>query len=254
MGQVIPNKWKKHLVLVEFGLKKKEDLEKEINRYSSFHIQDLIEDIKREMEKNSNNAVYIISFIPISKCFKLPNFYISSLEDLEKLKTTLDEHFYDKFSEVWYCKKPFSKGQATVTGRILIDNKVGRNSIKYSHNIEQVWACNHREIERFNKNSNVTYMQASREGWGRHYKIEKINIKGEKNKTEILDSFVQSVKEIERSKEKIEEFEKHLKMIGIEELCLEYMFSHKGFSFIDWDTSDDIKVIDSIFPTKEKII
>ena len=31
MAQQIPNKWKKHLVLVEFGLKKQEDLEKEEN-------------------------------------------------------------------------------------------------------------------------------------------------------------------------------------------------------------------------------
>lgn len=30
------------------------------------------------------------------------------------------------------------------------------------------------------------------------------------------------------------------------------MLSQKGFSFIDWDTNDDKKVIDSVFPTKEK--
>ena len=68
----------------------------------------------------------------------------------------------------------------------------------------------------------------------------------------MVNGFIQTVKEVESDKEKIEEFENYLEKLGIEELCLEYMLSQKGFSFIDWDTSNDKKVIDSVFPTKEK--
>ena len=252
MGQVIPNKWKKHLVLVEFGLKKQEDLENEIHRYSAFHVNRLIEDIKKELKNNPDSGMYIISSIPSCDCFKLPNFCISSLEDLEAFKKSLDEHFYDKFSEVWYCKKPFEKGNDVITGRISLDNRKGLNTIQYSHCVEQVWNCSHREIEKLNKDSNTIFLRAFREGWGRHYHINQLKVPSKEDKDKVIKGFIQTVKGIESNKEKIEEFENYLKDIGIDELCLEYMLSQKGFSFIDWDTSDDKKVIDSVFPIKEK--
>lgn len=254
MGQVIPNKWKKHLVLVKFGLKKQEDLENEIHRYPSFHVNTLIEDIKQELEHNPDSGMYIISSIPSHDCFKLPNSCVSSLEDLEEFKTNLDEHFYDKFSEVWYCKKPFENRHDVITGRISLDNRSWVNSIKYSHSIEQVWNCSHREIEKFNKDSNVIYLRASREGWARRYHIDELRLPSKEDKDKVIKGFIQIVRGIESNKEKIEEFEKYLKGIDIHELCLEYMLSQKGFSFIDWDTSNDKKVIDSVFPTKEKVI
>lgn len=216
------------------------------------HVNTLIEDIKKELRNKPDSGMYIISSIPSHDCFKLPNFCISSLENLETFKTSLDEHFFDKFSEVWYCKKPFENGHDVITGRISFDNRTGLNSIKYSHNVEQVWNCSHREIERLNKDSNTIYLCASREGWARHYHIDEIRVASKKDKDKVIKGFIQVVRGIESNKEKIEEFERYLKEIGIDELCLEYMLSQKGFSIIDWDTSDDKKVINSVFPPKEK--
>lgn len=252
LGQVIPNKWKKHLILVKFGLKKQEDLEKEIHRYRAWHVNTLIGDIERELKSNPNSGMYIISAIPSHDCYKLPNFCINSMEDLEKFKESLDNHFFDKFSEVWYCKKPLKKGHDIITGRISFDNRTGLNSIKYSHNVEQVWNCSHRKIEKFNKDADVIYLRASREGWTRHYHIDDIKVSSMEDKDKVINGFMQTVRKIESNKEKIEEFEKYLKDIEIDELCLEYMLSQKGFSFIDWDTSNDKKVIDSVFPRKEE--
>ena len=252
MIEQIPNKWKKHLTLVEFGLKKQEDLENEIHRYKAFHVSRLIEDIEKELNTNPDSGMYIVSSIPSHDYYKLPNFCISSLEDLETFKTRLDEHFLDRFSEVWYCKKPFENGYDVITGRISFDNRDWINSIKYSYSVEQVWNCSHREIEKFNKNSNVIYLRAFREGWARHYHIDELRVPSIKDKDKVIEGFRQTVISIEENKEKIEIFEKYLKGIGINELCLEYMLSQKGFSFIDWDTSNDKKVIDSVFHAKEK--
>ena len=254
LGQVIPNKWKKHLVLVKFGLKKKEDLENEIHRYPAFHINTLISDIERKLKSNPNSGIYIISSIPSHDCFKLPNVCIASLEDLEVFKTNLDNHFFDKFTEVWYCKKPFQNGHDVITGRIALDNRKGLNTIQYSHTVEQVWNCSHREIEKFNKNSNAIYLRASRESWGRRYHIDALNLPSKEDKARVINGFTQIVRGIESHREKIEGFENYLKELEIDELCLEYMFSQKGFCFIDWDTSNDKKVIDSVFPAKEKSI
>ncbi len=250
----MPNKWKKHLVLVKFGLKKQEDLEKEIHRYPAFYVNTLIRDIKKELQSNPNSGIYIVSSIPSHDYYKLPNFCVSSMEDLEQFKASLGDHFLDKFSEVWYCKKPFENGHDVITGRISFDNRYGLNSIQYSHNIEQVWNCSHREIEKFNKDSEVIYLRAFREGWTRRYHIDDVRVPSIEDKDKVIEGFKQTAKNIEANKEKIEEFEEYLKSIGIRELCLEYMLSQKGFSFIDWDTSNDKKVIDSVFPAEEKII
>lgn len=132
MGQVIPNKWKKHLVLVEFGLKSYEDLNNEIHRYDTFRVNNLIEDIHSNLTKYPNTGMYIISSIPSNDCFKLPNSCVLSVEDLNRFKANLSRDFFDKFSEVWYCKKSFEPGADNIVGRISFDNRIGLNSIKYS--------------------------------------------------------------------------------------------------------------------------
>lgn len=251
LGRVIPNKWKKHLVLVEFGLKNYEDLTNEIHRYDAFRINNLIEDIAYDLIKHPNSGMYIISFVPTNSCFKLPNFCISSIEDLNNFKLSLQKDFLDKFSEVWYCKKLFEIGQDNIVGRISFDNKVGLNSIKCSQCIEQVWNCSHREIEKFNSNSSSIYLRASREGWGRSYSIDDLKVPSSDFKDKVINGFRKTIYFIESGKEKIDIFNDYLNSIGIEELCLEYMLSSKGFSFIDWDTSNDKKVIDNVFPKQE---
>lgn len=252
MGQVTPNKWKKHLVLVEFGLKSYEDLTNEIHRYDAFRVNNLIEDIHSNLTKHPNTGMYIISSIPTNDCFKLPNFCVSTIQDLNGFKAHLSEDFFDKFSEVWYCKKSFEPGLDNIVGRISFDNRVGLNSIKYSQCIEQVWNSSHRKIESFNVKSNGIYLRASREGWGRHYSIDDLRVPSTDYKDKVINGFRNTVIPIEANKEKIDAFTNYLKSIGIEELCLEYMLSSKGFSFIDWDTSNDKLVIDNVFPKQEE--
>lgn len=92
------------------------------------------------------------------------------------------------------------------------------------------------------------YLRASREGWRRNYHIESLRGLSKDKKDIAVKQFIEIVKLIESNKEKIEDFMTYLKTLNINELCLEYMFSDNNFRFIDWDTSDDKKVIDSVFP------
>lgn len=108
MNKSIPNKWKKHLTLVGFGLRTRENLENEIHRYPVSSVNKLIKDIQYELINKPNSGMYIISSVPISDYYKLPNVCINSLEELENFKLSLDNYFFYNFSEVWFCKKPFS--------------------------------------------------------------------------------------------------------------------------------------------------
>lgn len=246
----MPNKWKKHLALVEFGLKTKEDLENEVHRYQTNHLDQLINDISLDMAKKEESGFYIISSIPTYDCFKLPNFCAYAKEDLIRFKASLSDDFYRNFGEIWYCKKPYSKEAKSLVGRISFRNEDFLTSMKQAQSIEQVWNCSHREIEKFHQNSETQYLRASREGWGRRYTIDCLKVSSPEDKKMAVEQFLESAKGIEANKQKIEDFLAYLKTLGIHELCLEYMYSSKGFSFIDWDTCDDKKVIDTLFPEK----
>ena len=136
----------------------------------------------------------------------------------------------------------------SIVGRISINNSDLLSSIDYSQTIEQVWNCSHREIDKFNKFSKVIYLRASRKGWGRHYSIDRLKGFSKDNKDIAIKQFVKVVKYIEANRERIEYFIDFLKNLDIDEVCLEYMLSNDRFGFIDWDTKDDKKVINAIFP------
>ncbi len=151
------------------------------------------------------------------------------------------------FRKLGFVKNLFLIGFDSIVGRISLNNSDILPSINYSQAIEQVWNCSHREIEKYNASSNVMYLRASREGWGRHYSIEKLSGFSADEKRIAIHQFVEIVKSIEVNREKIECFSDYLKELHIDELCLEYMLSDGQFRFIDWDTKDDKKVIDSVF-------
>lgn len=92
------------------------------------------------------------------------------------------------------------------------------------------------------------YLRASREGWKRHYSIDSLRGFSTENRNIAIKQFFEIVKYIETNREKIESFIDYLKELDIDELCLEYMLSDNRFRFIDWDTKDDKKVIDAVFP------
>lgn len=247
-----PNKWKKHLTLVEFGFKTQSELEHEVHRYSRSEIDALIEDISSNITSSKDN-LYTISFIPISSYFKLPNASIHTQEDLENFKTNIAPNLLENCSEVWYFKKPYRENLTSSIGRFCINNDHTIPSIKYAQVIEQVWNCSHREIEHFHKNSKALYLRASREGWGRHYTIDQIRAPSKEQQKQLVKQFYESVVFLERQQEKIEYFSNYLSNLGIHELSLEYMYSEKGFQVIDWDTENDLEVLDNLFPEEKGV-
>lgn len=247
----IPNKWKKHLVLADFGFKTHADLKQEIHRYPSHQIANLLKDIASEMGQDSGN-LYTISFIPTLDCYKLPNATCQTLAELETLKQNLDSNLLRRSSEVWYCKKPYRDNPTSSIGRFSIQNQKGFvPSIKRVHEIEQVWNCSHREIEHFTSRSEVRYIRASREGWHRAYTIDSIRSSSKEEQKQMVEQFFQSVAYLEEHQDKIQDFLRYLSSLEINQLALEYMYSEKGFSIIDWDTENDLAVIHDLFPSEK---
>ncbi len=240
-----PNKWKKHLILVEFNLKTQTDLEKEIKRYPKQQIFQLMEDLKQRFHEDSEANAYLLSLIPRIDCFKLPNYIIKTEEDITDFLEFMRKR-EGLFSEVWCCEKPKREGLDNVIGRVsLSTGKTFRTEAE--HIIEQVWSINHRDIEHYCMNSKMNYLRASREGWNRRYQLDHISMVDKKDKNKMLNDFITVVKNIENNRDKIEDFLEFLREIDISEIVLEYMLVGEQFKFIDWDTSNDKKVIQAVF-------
>lgn len=252
-----PFKWKKHLVLPFFGLRSIEDVESEIHRYKKQDLDCLVDDIKKDMIKAEDKNSYLISFVPLQQEYKLPNITVCSIEQLEEFKKDISVNKNNKFTEIWFFKKMTNKNSSNLVGRIsfnLRDVNGQVESLKCAQILEQVWHINHREIERYNKESRTIFITASRMGWNRKYKIDDILIpKGvEVKKEDILKALSKAIIQIEANRENIEIFCEYVKKLGINEVSLEYMISNEKFSFIDWDSPNDKKIVNSIIKNRFK--
>ena len=208
-----------------------EELQNEIHRYKISDISNLVKDIR----KNQINA--------------LPNVNIRTIEELEEFYNKYNQN--TQFSEVWFFKKNNSQNQQFSIGRISFDNSQTLKSME-TQTVEQIWNSNHRDINNYNGKYEKAYLRASRKDWAMRYKIDKINVPKDKslNKNQIFTDFVEAVKEIERKRENIEQLSKSLEKMDIHEFTLEYLLQQGKVLFIDWDSHNDLKVINNLFRDK----
>lgn len=234
----VPKKYEKHKLLVLFGLKTQEELDEDLARYDVRDIQKLKSDILVDMKNNAIPSTYIVSIIPQNEFFKLPNKIIKSPEDLENLDESIEGN--SNVVELWR----FKKENEGVIGRFLIT----QSDLQI---VEQVLSTNHRDIEFYNDEKEIPMIRASREHWKTAYDFDKINGISEEDKEKKKAEFISAIIEIERNREKIELLREMCLKIGVAELALEYKVDSKGFKFIDWDTSNDKKVLANIFRDKD---
>ena len=168
------------------------------------------------------------------------------MQELDEAREKIKEKDVDEF---WYCKKVQGKDKNFSVGRISFDLRTQfscTEGLYTSQTIEQVWNASHRKLEGIHTDS--TYLRASRINWGRRYSIEEINIPDTEtmSKQQLVEQFIQIVKEIERQHEHIIDLSEYLIKLGINQFSLEYLLEKDKFQFIDWDSQDDLKIINGI--------
>ena len=238
-------KWQKHLKLVEYDLRKYEDLISEIHRYKISAFLSLYNDIMIELINDLSkqlNAFYIIKLVKNEQYFKLPNYRIFCISDLEKFLGFINSR-QSMYDELWYCRTQYDETSKmiSVAGRISFDKEVGGNL----QTIEQIWNRSPRMIEEYNLYADFIYVRASRLTWGHRYHFNKLHIP-DTYKIEDKDIAVQfsnSIIEIERLRDKLEIFEEYLSSFNYKAFTLEYKILNGSVSFIDWDTPNDMLVL-----------
>ena len=242
----VPIKWKKNLLLVEYGFIEYENLLSEIHRYSFLRIADLCIDIKNELIndiKINEKAFYIVKLVNNNQYYKLPNYRIYKLDDIESFKSFIIKSVYH-IDELWYCRTLYfgiDSESYSVSGRLLFAHEEG----KQAQIIEQTWNNSPRIIDEYNNSIDVIFTRATRPSWGCRYILNHLNIPNNSNngKDNILMQFQITIKEIERIREKIEVFENYLNNFEYNNFNIEYKNINGKLSIIDWDTPNDSLVL-----------
>ena len=211
------------------------------------NIDKLIAEITDKITNTGEDSnLYTISLVKNNQLHKLPNINVTTLEQL----LTFYKRYKNNtsgFDEIWYCKKQINNSSSpSCVGRISFHTSDIIQDVSSEQILEQVWNTTHRDIENFNENYSKSYVRAHRNGFGRRYIIDKMNIKSDVEKEQIVSQYITVVKEIEQKRDAIENFIDFLQQLDINEFSLEYLLEGGRFSIIDWDSQDDLKVISSV--------
>ena len=194
--------------------------------------------LDEQEEKRKFN--YIVKCIPYDLHFKLPNYRVSNISDLVIFDKTVKKKIMGKYLEFWHCKTQISDSVESVAGRIYFQ----ANELGYGQVIEQVWNSSPRVIDEFNSRSDFPYILAFRDSWLRRWNIVTIcNPFPQKDIAQMREQFYRSAVRIERMRNEIELFGEFLASLDLPIFCLEYKRVNDDFEIIDWDSSDDMKVL-----------
>ncbi len=244
-----PIKWRKYLLLVQFGLTSKAILNKQIKRYKQIHASKMIADLSASIQLDTPQLKYlhVIKIVQKNAVGQLKNFRLTDLNQWCELLAFLQ--LAQPSDEIWHCKTDISYETLSVAGRIIFDNRTNSTQI-----LEQVWRTSPRLIESYSKGKISTfaypYIHAIRPTWGWHFRIDNIHIPPDYPSTQnqLLEEGRKSIRLIERSRELIETFvcaatyeDVSTKVIGIE-----YKIINEKLTIIDWDTADDLSVIERL--------
>ena len=234
-------KWLKYELLIKYGLSTEAEISAQIKRYKKTEIDKLYNDIGSHIDqRHRTESVFVIKLVSKELRFKLKNYRIYNRKNLDDFIE--DVKSYNKFEEIWYCETKLDFDDGGVYGRLYINNG-GKTEV--SHCVEMVWADTARKLESILYNQEITYLRAKRLGWGWRYKIAEINCT--KNKiNKILYDFYGSVRQLENKKDEIVCFAEDLFEVGICTFDIEYKVVNGQVSIIDWDTPNDILVLERL--------
>ena len=241
----VPEKWRKYSLLALFGLTTEDELLSTITRYP-WKERALVGPRLSEMLASSqpNSLLIVVKLVPLYLGRQLPNYRVNQPEDL----AGLDEFILNTpghFSEVWHCTTAVDASVFSASGRIAFRPGGMPNQV-----VEQVWRCSPRMIELFGQaDFPWPYARASRSSWGWRWRAEQLFVpRGDPlSLRDVQDGLSRAMKAIQDKHEILEAFVEAIEACGISSHSIEYKVVGEHLSVIDWDTSDDRKVLRAFY-------
>ena len=242
-----PLKWRKYLLLTEFGLLSEEDLKGEVVRYPRDGEVKLHQALSEALVITPpGNALFVVKLVPRDEPGRLPNLRITKRGDLKLLPGFLTSWSSYPYTEIWCCRTSMVPSGLSVAGRMVISE-----TDVDSQTVEQLWRTSPRMLEYYHGGASFPhpYLRATRTGWGWHYTIRRTHIPPNRTlasnytKATLARDFGAAMVLMEEWREQIQLFISHLRSKGAAVLSIEYKAVGSRLTVIDWDTPDDRAVL-----------
>lgn len=237
-----PLKWQKYLLLVGFGLTNIEELHRQINRVRWESRWQLFDELSDRLPDGADATTEftVIKLVTMHNVGQLENIQLMTRSNLAKLRRAFNERRSD-IAEVWACRTRVGSNVSSVAGRLAVSTTLE----PFGQCVEQVWQCSPRMLEKVGDGFKFPYVRAHRDSWGRAYVIDDVYLpRGWRRRNELIRrEFSDSVRALERSRERMEELGDLIEGIGITSYSFEYKVISGHVTIIDWDTSDDREVL-----------
>jgi len=236
-----PRKWRKYLLLSMFGLTSEQQLNKSIKRFAFADLDTCRRSLRDALEKSKTTTMAVVKLVPMQESGRLPNYIVRKAVDIQEAFSLIQKRSHENWVEIWYCLNDVSVEKFSVGGRFIPD-PIQHAAIQ---TLEQVWHTSPRLIEQLSEGVSFPYIRSERVGFEQRltitamfippgYPIDEARIRGE---------YLAVLKFIGDTKEAWETFVAYLSGKGVRAISLEYKVDNGEFSFIDWDSDDDARVI-----------
>lgn len=242
-GLAIPAtfKWQKKLVLEICGLATYCDILSETNRFQMSDINLVMHLLEKELQRGEQIFCRLV-LVPAKHQYKLPNYVVRSVEDLRDISLFLQNK--DQYQELWYFTESTSENEQILSGRLSY-HRIGRTMVEY---IELVSDNSPREIEAYSQDSDIEYMRVSKRSDENAYLIESIQTgRVYSNEDQWRQAFFHFSRKLEAYNTGLFRFQTVVSSYKIHSMSLDFKLEKDRLSFIDWDTSDDSKILEAIF-------
>ncbi|HVT11662.1 MAG TPA: hypothetical protein VHE55_05310 [Fimbriimonadaceae bacterium] len=236
-----PAKWRKYRLLTEFGLSTLEDIEREIVRVRWEDRLVLLGRISDALTGSERRKMFfVIKCVPHLISGQLPNIRVHSLSELADAEATLRQ-MQGPYVEAWACGTVVDDATFSVAGRLAFFPE----HVLAEHTIEQIWRASPRLLENYNGDTSFSLVSASRPDWGWRFRVNAICAKGSDSKSSLLHEFFFTMLLLERQRNQIEQFSNYLSTFTARSFSLEYKVIGSKLRIIDWDTYNDMLVLNS---------
>lgn len=238
-----PLKWLKYLLLARLGLRSIRKLSDDIHRYNydDWHLakRECFELIIKSHLLQAHILI-VVKLVPMLQAGQLPNFHITSEDDINVVFDRLHSARRPEHVEVWVCQSMIDVKNTNFAGRLSFPT-----SKHYGVTwLEVVWNTSPRLLESIVHQETFAYpyLRANRQVGKMCFDVNKLFIPNKykvefgKGATSFIKDFLWLKSQFKRYAEKIAILENILASQGAREISLEFKVDNNRFQFIDWDT------------------
>jgi len=222
-----PLKWKKRILLAKFGIRRIEEIERELMRFDKSRIDELLNTVKSQIQTDQNSILIYVKPNELSS----RNKSLQTEKDFSVFKESVNDEFKTA-QEIWVVGSCDNNGLAY--GRALYND--GRPLC-----IELLKGLP-RKIDSKKFGDGMPYARFERNSFLPHFHLKQVDGAENEDITKYKEQVIRSLDEIKNGTDYFTDF---LKGLDMDDFSLDLRIERGRIVPFDWDTKNNLKVLHS---------